>query len=108
MQQRPRYRFMRQILYPYEGDQPLSMKQSVRVMLGWMIFFPLTMSIVALVLSIILLYPLQKIVLYVIVSFLIGVFVFGLLGLLVVTLSNKAARLHQTGRYSVDNQNQWR
>ena len=96
MQHRPRYRFMRQILYPYEGDQPLSMKQSVRVMLGWMIFFPLTMSIVALVLSIILLYPLQKIVLYVIVSFLIGVFVFGLFGLLIISMSNKAARLHQT------------
>ena len=96
MQHRPRYRFMRQILYPYEGDQPLSMKQSARVMLGWMIFFPLTMSIVALVLSIILVYPLQKIVLYVIVSFLIGVFVFGLFGLLVISMSNKAARLHQT------------
>ena len=96
MQHRPRYRFMRQILYPYEGDQPLSMKQSVRVMLGWMIFFPLTMSIVALVLSIILVYPLQKIVLYVIISFLIGVFVFGLFGLLVISMSNKAARLHQT------------
>ena len=96
MQHRPRYGFMRQILYPYEGDQPLSMKQSVRVMLGWMIFFPLTMSIVALVLSIILLYPLQKIVLYMIVSFLIGVFVFGLFGLLIISMSNKAARLHQS------------
>ena len=96
MQHRSRYGFMRQILYPYEGDQPLSMKQSVRVMLGWMIFFPLTMSIVALVLSIILLYPLQKIVLYVIVSFLIGVFVFGLFGLLIISMSNKAARLHQS------------
>ena len=96
MRHRPRYRFMRQILYPYEGDQPLSMKQSVRVMLGWMIFFPLTMSIVALVLSIILLYPLQKIVLYMIVSFLMGVFVFGLFGLLIISMSNKAARLHQS------------
>jgi len=105
MQHRPRYGFMRQILYPYEGDQPLSMKQSVRVMLGWMIFFPLTMSIVALVLSIILLYPLQKIVLYVIVSFLIGVFVFGLFGLLVISMSNKAARLHQTWRYPGNNNN---
>jgi|SRR3974390_2590085 hypothetical protein len=96
MQLRPRYRLLRRILFPYEGDQPLSMKQSVRVMLGWMIFFPLTMSLVALVMSIILLYPLQKIVLYVIVSFLMGVFIFGLFGLLVISMSNKAARLHQT------------
>lgn len=95
MQHSPRYRFMRRILFPYEGDQPLSLKQSVRVMLGWMIFFPLTMSLLALVLSIILLYPLQKIVLYVIVTFLLGVFIFGLFGLLVITMSNKAARLHE-------------
>jgi len=96
MQHRPRYRLLRRILFPYDGDQPLSMKQSVRVMLGWMIFFPLTMSLVALVLSSILSYPVQKIVLYVLVSFLGGVFIFGLFGLLVISLSNKAARLHQT------------
>ena len=94
MQHRPRYRLMRRILFPYDGDEPLTMKQSVRVMLGWMIFFPLTMALVALVLSIIVLYPLQKIVLYVIGSFLIGVFIFGLFGFLVISMSNKAARLH--------------
>lgn len=95
MQHRPRYRLMRRILYPYSGEQPLSLKQSLRVLLGWMLFFPLTMSLLALVLTIIQLYPLQKIVLYVILSFLLGVFIFGLFGLLVVTMSNKAARLHQ-------------
>jgi hypothetical protein len=87
---------MRRVLYPYSGEQPLSLKQGLRVLLGWMLFFPLTMSLLALVLTIILLYPLQKIVLYAIFSFLLGVFIFGLLGLLVVALSNKAARLHQT------------
>ena len=102
MQHRPRYRLMRRILYPYNGEQPLSLKQSLRVLLGWMLFFPLTMSILALVLSIIELYPLQKIVLYVILSFLSGVFIFGLFGLLVVTLSNKAARLHQTWKIQKD------
>ena len=102
MQHRPRYRLMRRILYPYNGEQPLSFKQSLRVLLGWMLFFPLTMAILALVLSIIVLYPLQKIVLYVILSFLLGVFIFGLFGLLVVTLSNKAARLHQTWKIQKD------
>ena len=96
MQHRPRYRLMRRILYPYNGEQPLSFKQSLRVLLAWMLFFPLTMSLLALVLTIIELYPVQKIVLFVIVSFLTGVFIFGLLGLLVVGMSNKAARLHQT------------
>ena len=104
MQHRPRYRLMRRILYPFSGEQPLSLKQSLRVLLGWMLFFPLTMAILALVLSIIVLYPLQKIVLYVILSFLLGVFIFGLFGLLVVTLSNKAARLHQTWKIQKDQQ----
>jgi hypothetical protein len=108
MQHRPRYRLMRRILYPYSGEHPLSLKQSLRVLLGWMLFFPLTMSLLALVVASVELYPLQKIIFYVVLSFLAGVFIFGLLGLLVVTMSNKAARLHQTGRYPMNNNNQWR
>ncbi len=104
MQHRPRYRFLRQILFPYDGDQPLSLKQSVRVMLGWMLFFPVTMAVLALVLSISELYSLQKIVLYVIASFLIGVFIFGLFGMLIIFLSNKAARLHQTWKIPEEQQ----
>ena len=104
MQHRPRYRLLRRILYPYSGEQPLSLKQSLRVLLGWMLFFPLTMALLALVLSIILLYPLQKIVLYVILCFLLGVFIIGLFGLLVVTLSNNAARLHQTWKIPEEQQ----
>ena len=104
MQHRPRYRLMRRILYPYNGEQPLSFKQSLRVLLAWMLFFPLGMSLLALVLTIIELYPVQKIVLFVILSFLSGAFIFGLLGLLVVTMSNKAARLHQTWKIQKDQQ----
>ena len=104
MQHRPRYRLMRRILYPYNGEQPLSLKQSLRVLLAWMLFFPLTMSLLALVLSIILFYPVQKIVLFVIISFLSGVFVFGLFGLLIVTMGNKAARLHQTWKIQKEQQ----
>ena len=104
MQLRPRYKLMRRILYPYNGEQPLSLKQSLRVLLAWMLFFPLTMSLLALVLSIILFYPVQKIVLFVIISFLSGVFVFGLFGLLIVTMGNKAARLHQTWKIQKDQQ----
>ena len=104
MQHTSRYRLMRRILYPYSGEQPLSLKQNLRVLLAWMLFFPLTMSLLALVLTIIELYPVQKIVLFVIVSFLSGVFIFGLFGLLVVTMSNKAARLHQTWKIQKEQQ----
>jgi hypothetical protein len=104
MQHRPRQRFLRRVLFPYDGDQPLSMKQSIRVMLGWMLFFPFTMAILALVLSIIELYSLQKIVLYVIASFFMGVFIFGLFGMLIIFLGNKAARLHQTWKIPKEQQ----
>jgi len=104
MQHRPRYRLMRRILYPYNGEQPLSLRQSLRVLLAWMLFFPLTMALLALVLTIIELYPLQKIVLFVILSFFSGVFIFGLFGLLIVTMSNKAARLHQTWKIQKEQQ----
>jgi hypothetical protein len=104
MQLRPRYRLMRRILYPYNGEQPLSLKQSLRVLLAWVLFFPLTMSLLALVLSIILVYPVQKIVLFVIISFLSGVFIFGLFALLIVMMGNKAARLHQTWKIQKEQQ----
>jgi hypothetical protein len=104
MQLRPRYRLMRRILYPYNGEQPLSLKQSLRVLLAWVLFFPLTMSLLALVLCIILFYPVQKIVLFVIISFLSGVFIFGLFALLIVMMGNKAARLHQTWKIQKEQQ----
>ena len=104
MQLRPRFRLMRRILYPYNGEQPLSLKQSLRVLLAWMLFFPLTMSFLALVLSIILIYPIQKIVFFVIISFLSGVFIFGLFALLIVMMGNKAARLHQTWKIQKEQQ----
>ena len=96
MQHRPRYRLMRRILYPYNGEQPLSFKQSLRVLLAWMLFFPVCMSLLTLAIALIGSYTVQKTVALLIFTFLSGVFIFGLLGLLVVSMSNKAARLHQT------------
>jgi hypothetical protein len=95
---------MRRILYPYSGELPLSMKQSLRVMLAWVLFFPACMSVITLAIVVIGSYSVQKIVMLVIFTFLSGVFIFGLLGLLVVTMSNKAARLHQTWKIQKDQQ----
>jgi hypothetical protein len=95
MQHKSRYRLMRRILFPYSGEQPLSLMQSLRVMLAWMLFFPLGMSLLTLTITVIGSYPIQKMVILVIFTFLSGVFIFGLLGLLVVGMGNKAARFHQ-------------
>lgn len=95
MQHTSRYRLMRRILYPYSGEQPLSMKQNLRVLLAWMLFFPVCMSLLTLAIALIGSYTAQKTVTLLIFTFLSGVFIFGSLGLLVVSMSNKAARLHQ-------------
>ena len=95
MQHTSRYRLMRRILYPYSGEQPLSIKQNLRVLLAWMLFFPICMSLLTLAIALIGSYTAQKTVTLLIFTFLSGVFIFGLLGLLVVSMSNKAARLHQ-------------
>ena len=96
MQQRPRYMLMRRILYPYSGEQPLSLKQSLRVVLAWILFFPLGISLLTLAMAVIGSYTLKKTVLLFILVFLSGVFIFGLLALLIVGMSNRAARIHQT------------
>ncbi len=101
MQPTPRYSPLRRILYPYSGEQPLSMKQSLRVMVAWMLFFPVCMSLFTLAIVVIGSFSVQRMVIFVIFTFLSGVFIFGLLGLLVVTMSNKAARLHQ--RWKIQN-----
>jgi hypothetical protein len=93
---------MRRILYPYSGEQPLSLKQSLRVLLAWILFIPVCMSLLTLVITEIGSYSIQKVLIFVIFTFLSGVFIFGLLGLLVVSMSNKAARLHEKWRIQKD------
>lgn len=95
MQHAPRYGLLRRILYPYSGEQPLSFRQGLRVMIAWMLFFPVCMSLITLGIALLGSSTMQKIMLFVMFTFLSGVFIFGLLGLLVVIMSNKAARMHQ-------------
>jgi hypothetical protein len=104
MQHTPRYGLMRRILYPYSGEQPLSLKQSLRVLVSWMLFFPVCMTLFTLAIAVLGSYSLHKMIIVVIFTFLSGVFILGLLGLLVVTMSNRAARLHQAWKIQKDQQ----
>src|SRR5207244_12057475 len=79
MQHKPRYRLMRRILFPYSGEQPLSLKQSLRVMLAWVLFFPLGMSLLTLRIIVFGLYPVLKMLIFVIFTFFSYVFIFGFL-----------------------------
>ncbi|HLH61412.1 MAG TPA: hypothetical protein VKV20_06960 [Ktedonobacteraceae bacterium] len=95
MQSQRRYSLFRRLLFPYSGEQPLTRKQGLRVLAAWMLFFPLTMSLITLVIAVIGSFTLHRTILLFVVAFLSGVFIFGLLGWVVVSMSNRAARIRQ-------------
>lgn len=97
MQIRPRYALMRRILFPYSGEEPLSLKQALRVVLAWSIVFPLPLSfcVLALAFTIGEASSLQELARLFVFSFLSGAFIFGLLSVLIVSMTNRAARIHQ-------------
>lgn len=95
MQSQRHYSLFRRILFPYSGEQPLTRRQGLRVLAAWMLFFPLTMSLITLVIAVFGSFTLQRTILLFAVAFLSGVFIFGLLGWVVVSMSNRAARIHQ-------------
>ena len=104
MQHAPRYMLMRRILYPYSGEEPLSLRQGLRVVLAWMLFFPLCMCLLTLAIAVIGSFTLQRMVMLLIFVSLSGVFIFGTLGLLIVSMGNKAARFRQTWNSGKDQQ----
>ena len=85
--------FLRRLLFPYSGTEPLSLKQSLRVLLAWIVLVPLLMSLCTLLLLAIFAYPLQKIVTFLLFTFFSGFFIFGGLGVLVVIANNTSARI---------------
>lgn len=95
MQSQRHYSLFRRIFFPYSGEQPLTLKQGLRVLAAWMLFFPLTMSLITLVIAAIGSFTLYRTILLVVVALLSGVFIFGLLGWLVVSMNNRAARIRQ-------------
>ena len=96
----PRHRLLRRLLFPYNGDEALSFKQSLRVLVAWMVLLPLLMSLCTLVLAAIFSYPLEKIGLFFVFTFLSGFFIFGGLGVLVVITNNSSARIRQARKAS--------
>jgi hypothetical protein len=96
MQNRPRSSAIRRLLFPYSGEQPLSHKQGLRLILTWALFFSSMLTIcaspVALVVGI---HMIGKTMLFLLISFLAGLVIFGILAWFVVCMSNRAARLFQ-------------
>lgn len=91
----PFFSLARWLLFPYSGEDPLSVKQSLRVVLAWMLVFPLPLSLCTVLATLLAGFGLQGIIARFIFAFLSGAFIFGMLSLLIVVMSNRAAHIRQ-------------
>jgi hypothetical protein len=95
MQDPSRFLLMKRLLFPYSGESPLSLRQGLRVVLAWMLAFPLLISLFTLPVSFLAGFNAQGVAVNCIFAFLLSAFIFGLSGLLVVLMSNRAAHIRQ-------------
>ena len=95
MQKQPRYPLMRRILFPYSGEERLTLKQGLRVIGSWALFFSCALSLCTL--PIVLAYvgstPIMRIVGFLLIAFFSEVVIFGALAWLVVIMNNQAAQI---------------
>jgi hypothetical protein len=90
-----RYSLLRRILFPFSGEDALSFKQCLRVLLAWAVFFPLILSLCSLLFAAAFSYSFQRMAWLFLFAFLSGVIIFGSLGMLVVLTNNKSAHIRQ-------------
>jgi hypothetical protein len=85
----------RRLLFPYSGEEPLSLKQGLRVVLAWILVFSVPLSLFALAFMLLGRYSMQGTITLFVFAFLSGAFIFGTLGMFIVVMGNRAARIHQ-------------
>jgi hypothetical protein len=86
---------MKRLLFPYSGEDPLTLKQALRVVLAWTLLFSLPISLCVLGLTSIEGFGTQRVITSVAFAFLSGALIFGILSVLIVVMSNRAARIRQ-------------
>ncbi len=95
---RPQYSLMRRILFPFSGEEPLSAREGLRVIIGWILLFLPGIVVLTLLVAFIKGVSLQRMLLILLIMIVLGIIMFGLMGWIAVNLSNRAARLFQTHR----------
>lgn len=95
MQNSPRYSLVRRLLFPYSAEESLSTRQGLRIVLVWMLLFSLPISVLVLLLTLAEGWSEHEIVGGIVFAFLSCAFLFGILSLLIVVMSNRAARIRQ-------------
>ncbi|MBA2679219.1 MAG: hypothetical protein H0U76_12575 [Ktedonobacteraceae bacterium] len=94
----PRYALFRRILFPYSGDEVLTIRQGLRVVLAWILFIPIPMTLCALPVSLAIASSVYKMLLMLLLVFGSGALIFGLLGCFVVGVNNWAVRVRDERR----------
>src|SRR5215472_3316178 len=95
MQNQPRNSLIRRVLFPYGGEEPLTRRQGLRVILLWALLFPVPISLCTLAIGIAEAFTWHRTALLFLFTFLSGVVIFGVLAWFAVSMSNRAARIHQ-------------
>lgn len=94
----PHYSLVRQILFPFSGEEPLSPREGLRVILGWILFFVPGIVVITLFASFASNVSMQRMLTLTTITVLLGIVLFGTMGLITVSLSNRAARFFQAHR----------
>lgn len=95
----PRNNPIRQLLFPYGGDQELTRIQGLRVIAIWAVCFGIVMTFCSFPVTIVAgAFTWHRITLLLLISFFSGAFIFGSLACVVVAMSNRAVRIMRTRR----------
>ena len=86
---------MKRLLFPYSGEEPLTRKQGLRVILTWVLLFSLPLPLLVIVLELLMKASTQEIISGSVFALFSGAFIFGVLSTLVVVMNNRAAQFRQ-------------
>jgi hypothetical protein len=95
MQTTRRFPLMQRFLFPYNGEDPLTPRQGARVMLAWAILLPLIMSLLIAIIALLAASSWQRILALFAFAFFSGMSIFGILGLLIILVNNRSARIRR-------------
>ena len=95
MQTTRRFPLMQRFLFPYNGEDPLTPRQGARVMLAWAILLPLIMSLLIALIGLLAASSWQRILELFAFAFFSGMSIFGILGLLIILVNNRSARIRR-------------
>jgi len=93
MQTQPQYSLIRRVLFPFNGRETISYKQSVRLIVLWALLFTSPMALCTLGVVFAAHTPASRAFLLLLSVILLGLILFGLTAWVVVMITNRTARI---------------